>query len=134
MLKVLVVDDSLIMRRNIKKYLTSLGHNIIGEAKNANEALAFCKENKPNLITMDISMPGMNGLEAINKIKSINKYFSIIMITSYGKNNVVKTALQEGAQGYILKPVTEEKLYESIGKIYPEYLLLEEDIEEVKDL
>jgi len=128
MLKVLIVDDSLIMRRNIKKYLTSLGHNIIGEAKNANEALEFCKENKPNLITMDISMPGMNGLEAISKIKEINQYFSIIMITSYGNNAIVKEALQEGAQGYILKPVTADKLYESISKIYPEYIK-DEDLE-----
>jgi len=122
MLKVLIVDDSLIMRRNIKKYLTSLGHDIIGEAKNANEALEFCKENKPNLITMDISMPGMSGIEVINKIRNISQYFSIIMITSYGNNSIVKSALQEGAQGYILKPVTAEKLYESISKIYPEYL------------
>ncbi len=132
MLKVLIVDDSLIMRRNIKKYLTSLGHNIIGEAKNANEALDFCKENKPNLITMDISMPGMNGLEVINKIKNISQYFSIIMITSYGNNSFVKSALQEGAQGYILKPVTAEKLYESISKIYPEYLK-DEDLENLDE-
>jgi len=132
MLKVLIVDDSLIMRRNIKKYLTSLGHNIIGEAKNANEALAFCKENKPNLITMDISMPGMNGLEVINKIKNISQYFAIIMITSYGNNSFVKSAIQEGAQGYILKPVTAEKLYESISKIYPEYLK-DEDLENLDE-
>ncbi len=126
MLNVLVVDDSMIMRRNIKKYLASLGHNIIGEAKDANEAFNFCKKNKPTLITMDISMPGMNGIDVIKKIKNINKYFSIIMITSYGKNEIVKSALDAGAQGYILKPVTTEKLYESIGKIYPEYLDVEE--------
>jgi len=122
MLDVLVVEDSMIMRRNIKKYIASLGHNIIGEAKDANEAFEFCKDHKPSLITMDISMPGMNGIEVVKKIKNINKCFSIIMITSYGKNEMVKSALQAGAQGYILKPVTAKKLYESIGKIYPEYL------------
>jgi len=130
MLKVLIVDDSLIMRRNIKKYMSSLGHNIIGEAKNANEALDFCKDNKPDLITMDVAMPGMNGLDVIKKIKDISKYFTIIMVTSYGKNQIVKKALQEGAQGYILKPVTAEKLYESISKIYPEYKNEEESEEE----
>lgn len=122
MLSVLVVDDSMIMRRNIKKYLSSLGHNIIGEAKNADEALEFCSENRPDLITMDISMPGINGIAALKKIKEINKDFSIIMITSYGKNEMIKSALKEGAQGYILKPVSVEKLSESIQKIFPEYL------------
>ncbi len=122
MLNVLVVDDSTIMRRNIKNFLTSLGHNIIGEAENGNEALVFCKEEKPNLITMDISMPGLNGIEVIKEIKKLNKYYKIIMITAYGHNNAVKDALNAGAEGYILKPVTQDKLYESIGKIYPEYL------------
>ena len=122
MLNVLVVDDSMIMRRNIKKYLTSLGHNIMGEAKDGEEAISFCKENKPNLITMDISMPGLNGVEVVQKIKNINKDFSIIMITAHGKSNLVKEALTSGAEGFILKPVSEEKLYESIVKIFPEYL------------
>lgn len=122
MLDVLVVDDSMVMRRNIKKYLTCLGHNIIGEAKDGTEALLFCKEEKPNLITMDISMPGINGIEVVKKIKELNKYFSIIMITAYGHDKTVKDALKAGAEGYILKPVSEEKLYESIGKIYPEFL------------
>lgn len=122
MLNVLVVDDSIIMRRNIKKYLTCLGHNIIGEAKDGNEALLFCEEEKPNLITMDISMPGANGIEIIKKIKKLNKYFSIIMITAYGHNKILKEALNAGAEGYILKPVSEDKLYQSIGKIYPEFL------------
>jgi len=71
---------------------------------------------------MDISMPGINGIAALKKIKEINKDFSIIMITSYGKNEMIKSALKEGAQGYILKPVSVEKLSESIQKIFPEYL------------
>jgi len=121
MLNILVVDDSMIMRRNIKKYLTSLGHNIIGEAQNGEEAILFCQENNPDLITMDISMSGISGIEVVQKIKELNSDFSIIMITAYGKNSLVKEALQSGAKGYILKPVSEENLYESIGKIYPKY-------------
>jgi len=122
MLNILVVDDSMIMRRNIKKHLTSLGHNIIGEAQNGEEAILFCQENNPDLITMDISMSGISGIEVVQKIKELNSDFSIIMITAYGKNNLVKESLKSGAKGYILKPVSEENLYESIGKIYPKYL------------
>lgn len=122
MLNILVVDDSMIMRRNIKKYLTNLGHNIIGEAQNGEEAVLFCQENKPDFVTMDISMPGMNGIETVKKLKSLDNDLTIIMITAYGQNNLVKEALKVGAEGFILKPVSEEKLYESISKLYKEYI------------
>ena len=121
MLDVLVVDDSMIMRRNIKKYLTSLGHNIIGEAPDGEYAISFCKLHKPNLVTMDISMPGINGIEVVKELLKIDGNLSIIMITAYGQNNLVKEALNFGAKGFILKPVSEKKLYDSIIKIYPDY-------------
>ena len=121
MLNVLVVDDSMMMRRKIKKYLTSLGHNIIGEAQDGEQAIAFCRENEPNLVTMDISMPGMNGIEVVKELQNINVDLTIIMITAYGQNNLVKEALISGAKGFILKPVSEKKLHDSIKKIYPIY-------------
>ena len=69
MLNILVVDDSLIIRKNIKKYITNLGHSIAGEAKTGTQAIELCKELKPDLITMDITMPDMDGITAIVKIK-----------------------------------------------------------------
>ena len=117
MLNILVVDDSLIMRRNIKKYILELGHNIIGEAKNGREAVKRAKDLKPDIITMDITMPEMDGIEALKAIMAENKDINVIMTTSHGQENIVANALQIGAKGYILKPVTKENLLNSIDAI-----------------
>lgn len=71
MLNVLIVDDSLIIRKNVKKYITSLGHNVVGEAQNGAQAIEACKKLKPDLITMDITMPDMDGITAVKKYKSV---------------------------------------------------------------
>lgn len=121
MLNILVVDDSLIIRKNIKKYITNLGHSIAGEAKNGTMAIEKCKELKPDLITMDITMPDMDGITAVKKIREFNTESNIIMITSHGQEEMVVNSLKAGAQGYLLKPVNEEKLSQAIGNIYEEY-------------
>jgi len=117
MLNILVVDDSLIMRRNIKKYISELGHNIVGEAKNGYEAVKMAKKLTPDIITMDITMPKMDGIEALKAVLVDNKDINIIMTTSHGQENIVANALQMGAKGYILKPVTKENLLNSIDAI-----------------
>jgi len=121
MLNILVVDDSLIIRKNIKKYITNLGHAIAGEAKNGTMAIEKCKELKPDLITMDITMPDMDGITAVKKIREFNAESNIIMVTSHGQEDMVVSSLKAGAQGYLLKPINEEKLSQAIGNIYEEY-------------
>lgn len=121
MLNILVVDDSLIIRKNIKKYITNLGHSIAGEAKNGTQAIELCKELQPDLITMDITMPDMDGITALKQIREFNKDVNIIMVTSHGQEEMVVDSLKSGAQGYLLKPVDEDKLAKSIGNIYKEY-------------
>jgi len=121
MLNILVVDDSLIIRKNIKKYITNLGHCIAGEAKNGTQAIELCREIKPDLITMDITMPDMDGITALKQIREFDKDVNIIMVTSHGQEEMVVTSLKSGAQGYLLKPVDEDKLAKSIGTIYKEY-------------
>ena len=121
MLKILVVDDSLILRKNIKKYVATLGHNIVGEAKTGIEAVQMARHLKPDLITMDITMPDMDGISAVKKIREFNTDVNIIMVTSHGQEEMVVDSLKSGAKGYILKPVTEEKLAKSINTLYEEY-------------
>ena len=70
MLNILIVDDSLIIRKNMYKYLLNLGHNVAGEAKTGVQAVAECKKLKPDLITMDITMPDMDGITAVNLTKT----------------------------------------------------------------
>jgi two-component system chemotaxis response regulator CheY len=119
-LKVLVVDDSLIMRRNITKMVEALGHKVIGEAKDGNEAIVFYTRLKPDLVTMDITMPEMDGITAVKELKKLDKDVKIIMVTSHGQEEMVLSAVRSGASGYLLKPVNLIKLRDSLRKIFPD--------------
>jgi len=122
MLNILIVDDSLAIRIKMKNYLKRLGHSIVGEAKDGREAVQMYKELTPDLITMDISMPIMNGVDSLSQIMKISQLnANVIMITANGQDGIVKDALKLGAKGFILKPVSEEKLQDSIGQIFSEY-------------
>ncbi len=133
MLNVLIVDDSLIIRKNVHKYLAHLGHKVIREAKTGAEAVEDCKELKPDLITMDITMPDMDGITAVAKIKQFDKKVPIIMVTSHGQEDLVVSALKAGAKGYILKPINEDKLAKAIATIFPKYKIQEDDDEFLDD-
>ena len=119
-LNVLIVDDSLIMRVNLVRSLEGLGHEIAAEAVDGQSSITAYEKFKPDLVTMDITMPDMDGITAVKKIKEIDKNANVIMVTSHGQEPMVMNALKAGAKGYILKPVSPEKLRESIGKIFPE--------------
>lgn len=120
MLKVLVVDDSLIMRRNVTKMLEALGHKVIAEAKDGHEALELYKRAKPDLVTMDITMPEMDGITAVKELKKIDKEAKIMMLTSHGQEEMVISAIRSGASGYLLKPINVMKVRDGIRKVFPE--------------
>ena len=135
MLKVLIVDDSLAIRIKMKNIVKKLGHSVVGEAKDGEEAITRFKELTPDLVTLDISMPGLNGVDALKEIMKISaNQANIIMITANGQDGIVKDALLSGAKGYILKPISEEKLQDSIGKIFKEYHMNENDTLDDNDL
>lgn len=119
-LKILIVDDSLIMRKNLERNLKILGHTIIGDAEDGQQSIDLYQSLNPDLVTMDITMPGMDGITAVKKIKAIDSETNIIMVTSHGQESMVMEALKSGAKGYMLKPVTPDKLREAIGRIFPE--------------
>jgi two-component system, chemotaxis family, chemotaxis protein CheY len=119
MLKILVVDDSLIMRRNITKTIESLGHKVVGEAKDGVESMALYVSLKPDLVTMDITMPEMDGITAVKELRKIDADVKIIMLTSHGQEEMVINAIRSGASGYLLKPVKSSKLRDSIRKVFP---------------
>jgi two-component system chemotaxis response regulator CheY len=128
MLNALVVDDSLIIRRNISKMLAELGHKVVAEAVNGLEAIRYCENYSPDLITMDITMPDMDGITAVRAIKKVNRYVKIIMITSHGQEIMVKDAIRAGASGYLLKPINIDKLSQVLDKVFPELKAIRESI------
>jgi len=120
MLKVLVVDDSMIIRRQITNIFVEMGHEVIAEAKDGKSAISIYRDKKPDFVTMDITMPDMDGIETVTKIKSKDKSAKILMVTSHGQEKMVIQSIKAGAKGYILKPVTVQKMQEALNKIFPE--------------
>ena len=127
MLKVLIVDDSLIIRKKIIKLIEKLGHEVVYGAKNGQEAIDIYNSEKPDLVTMDITMPDMDGITAVKHIIKNDSNAKIIMVTSHGQEDMVIKSIQAGAVGYMLKPITQDKLATAIGEVFIEYAVDEED-------
>ncbi len=115
--RILIVDDTLFMRTLLKNILFSGGHDIVGEAGDGDEAVSKYKELKPDLVTMDVVMPKMNGIEALKTIKSFDPNARVVMCTAVGQEQMVKLAIKTGARGYIIKPFQAPKVLEEIKNV-----------------
>ena len=116
-MRVLIVDDALFMRVTLEKILSGAVHEVVGHAANGIEALNAYKKHKPDLVTMDMSMPEMDGISAVRELKKIDQNAKIIMVSAMGQEMIVKDAIFAGASDFIIKPFRPEKVLESIGKI-----------------
>ncbi len=114
--RVLVVDDSMFVTKQINQILTSEGFDIVGTASDGAQGVEKYKELYPNvdLVTMDITMPKMDGVTALEKILEFDKEAKIVMISALGKQDLVKKALMIGAKNYIVKPLDRAKVLERI--------------------
>jgi two-component system chemotaxis response regulator CheY len=107
---ILVVDDSSIMRKMIKKTLVGAGHTVVGEAKSGDEAISFYQQLNPQVVTMDITMRGMDGIAAAKAIMQLDTNARIIMLSNLDEDRFSDEAVQIGAKGYINKHKTAEIL------------------------
>lgn len=116
--KILVVDDSILVRKQISQILSTGGYNIAGHSANGSEAVEQYKQQYPHidLVTMDTSMPGMDGLEALELILNFDKNAKVVMICALGKEELAEKALRLGALAYIIKPLHEDKVLETVSK------------------
>jgi two-component system chemotaxis response regulator CheY len=115
--KILIVDDTLFMRTLLKNILFSGGHKIVGEAGDGEEGVTKYKELKPDLVTMDIVMPKLNGIEALKAINEFEPAAKIVMCTAVGQEQMVKLAIKTGAKGYIIKPFQAPKVLEEVKNV-----------------
>ncbi len=115
--RILIVDDTMFMRTLLKNILFSGGHDIVGEAADGTEAVAMYLELKPDLVTMDVVMPKMNGIEALKAIKAADPAAKVIMCTAVGQEQMVKLAVKSGAKGYIVKPFQAPKVLEEVKNV-----------------
>lgn len=115
--KVLIVDDAAFMRISLKTMLVKNGFEVIGEAKNGVSAILKYKQYNPDVVTMDVTMPDMDGIEALKEIKKYDSKAKIVMITAMGQKTMVKKAVLSGAKSFIVKPFKEEQLVETLNKV-----------------
>lgn len=115
---VLIVDDSLYMRTIIKEALINNGYQIVGEAANGESAIDMALDLKPDLITLDNILPDMLGLDILRTLKDEGLSSKVIIISAVGQKSVVEEGIKLGADDYIIKPFTTEKLIEVAKRIY----------------
>lgn len=115
--KILVVDDAAFMRMMVKDILSKNGYEIVGEAENGARAVEKYKELTPDLVIMDITMPEMDGIQAVKAIKSLNGEAKIIMCSAMGQQAMVIESIQSGAKDFIVKPFQAERVVEAVKKV-----------------
>ena len=116
-IKVLIVDDSKTSRKILTDVLTRMGLEVIGEAVNGEDGFLKYKELRPDIVTMDITMPVMNGLESLLLIKHEDADAKVVMITAAGQKNNLMQAVKAGAEEFLTKPLEEEEIRRVIGEI-----------------
>jgi len=117
MSKIMIVDDAAFMRITIKNMLKKSAHEVVGEAENGRVAVERYRALAPDIVTMDITMPEMDGLAALKEILRENPAANIIMVSAMGQESMVRDAIMSGAKGFIVKPFKEEGILSAIDKL-----------------
>ncbi|MGO1468775.1 MAG: response regulator [Tissierella sp.] len=115
--KVLIVDDAVFMRMKLRDILEKNGYEVVAEAQNGVEAVEKFKQESPDLVTMDITMPEMDGVAALKEIKSANADAKVIMCSAMGQQSMVMEAIQSGALDFIVKPFDTDRVLQSIERV-----------------
>jgi len=117
MKRVVVVDDAAFMRLTIKNMLSKNGFEVVGEAENGAQAIQKCQELEPDIMTMDITMPEVSGIDALKEIMKIRPQTNIVMVSALGQEAMVKEAVMLGAKGFIVKPFKEDIIVAALAKL-----------------
>lgn len=117
MSRIMVVDDAVVIREKLKILLSRAGHEVVGEAGNGLQASLLYSRLKPDIVTMDITMPGVDGIEGIRKIREQDPQAQIVVVSALGQKAVIIEALEAGASGFILKPFETSKVLSVIVSV-----------------
>jgi two-component system chemotaxis response regulator CheY len=116
--KILIVDDVAFVRKTLSEILTQAGFQVVGEAADGQEAVERYVETRPDLVTMDIVMPLMSGIEATRKIMKLDKEARVVIISAMGQENLVMEAINVGAKDYVLKPFSAADVIKTLERAF----------------
>jgi two-component system, chemotaxis family, chemotaxis protein CheY len=114
--RIMVVDDAAFMRTVLKKILTEAGHEVVGEAVDGADAVAKYSECQPDLVTMDITMPNMDGVQALKAIRGGDGNARVIMCSAMGQESLVVEAISNGARDFVAKPFEATRVVQAVAK------------------
>jgi two-component system chemotaxis response regulator CheY len=117
MKRVMIVDDAAFMRMAIRKVLERNGFEIVGEAENGAISIEKYAECRPDIVTMDITMPEMTGIEALKRIRQIDPDARVVMVSAMGQEALVREAIINGAKSFIVKPYKEEHIVQTLNSV-----------------
>lgn len=117
MKRVLIVDDASFIRLAVKTLLEKNGFEVVGEAANGDEGIRLYNELQPDIVTMDITMPGMSGIETLKQILLLDPKAKVLMLSAMGQEALVRDAIIAGAKSFIVKPYKDEQLIQTLNKI-----------------
>jgi len=119
MSKIMVVDDAGFMRKMIQTYLRKAGYTGFVEGEDGQKAVELYDSEKPDLVLMDITMPNMDGIEALRQIRSKDPAARVVMCSAMGQESMVMEAIKLGAMDFIVKPFKEDRIIQTVGKVLP---------------
>ena len=114
---ILIVDDTQFMRHMLREIFERNGYNVVGEASNGEEAIAFYERLAPDITTLDITMPIMDGITALKAIRKINPKAQVIMVSAMGSMENILEAVKAGAKDFVVKPFEEEKIVQIVKSL-----------------
>jgi two-component system chemotaxis response regulator CheY len=115
--RLLVVDDAMLMRRMIRDAATEAGWDVVGEAKNGREGVDLYAQLRPDLVTMDVVMPEMGGLEALRSIREFDPKARVVMVTALDQKPTIEEAIREGAIDFIVKPFDRDRIISLLSRL-----------------
>ena len=117
MARILIADDAMFMRQSLKQIVESNGHEVVGEAGDGAETVAKFEELKPDVIILDITMPGVSGMDALKQLRAMDKTVKIIICSALGQQDVIVEAITSGAHDFIVKPFTPNQIIGALEKV-----------------
>ncbi len=117
MARILICDDARFMRLMLSRIISKMGHEVVGEASNGEEAVQMYHDLKPDIITLDVVMPKMDGLNALRRILAIDPEAKVLMVTAIGNQTMVLNAMRLGAREYVVKPFRIGEVVRAVNKL-----------------